>query len=277
MYLPWQEKKQMKVDLPRVYYLNYPTQYPRMMVTLKKVISVFSWNFFIFSDSWGWSFWKPLKAVQSEYIKKKKSSHFTLKKWPHKVLSDTEFFIFLSWLAVSISVEDWARWHSALSKARLHDVLCFSKYWSPLLRGFLYASSVTWHSAYPRNPETAASMLICLYILRNFIYGLTSVTLLRKLIFKCLMDQRITGDQPACPWPYQFFSLFPLPITQLTNNTRTSIVLLTSPRLTKIIHSYLSLTDTKGCVHDAWRALNCFHCGLSPVGGAAACHCGNTL
>lgn len=35
---------------------------------------------------------------------------------------------------------------------------CFSKYWFPLLQG----SSVTWHSAYPRNLETVTSMLICL-------------------------------------------------------------------------------------------------------------------
>lgn len=177
---------------------------------------------------------------------------------------------------MSISVEDWTHWHSALSKAKLHDVLCFNKYWCPLLWGFLYASSVTWHSAYPRNLETAASMLICLYILRNFIYGLTSVTLLHKLTFKCLTEQRITGEQPACLWPYHFFSLFPIPMTQLTHNTRTSIVLMTSPRLTKIIHSYDSLSDTKDCVHDAWVVLNCFSCRHNPVDGAAAWHCGNS-
>lgn len=134
-----------------------------------------------------------------------KSSYFTLTK---VAIHSMEWYrIFFSELTGSISVEDWTCWHSVLSKAKLHNVLCFSKYWSPLLQCFLYASLVTWHSAYPRNPETAASMLICLYILRNFIYGLTSVISFHKLSFKSLSHQRITGDWPTCPWSYHFYSL----------------------------------------------------------------------
>lgn len=115
--------------------------------------------------------------------------------------------IFFSELTGSISVEDWTRWHSVLSKANLHNVLCFSKYWSPLLQGFLYASLVTWHSVYPRNPETAASMLICLYILRNFFYGLTSVISLHKLSFKSLSHPRIAGRLANMPTALPFYSL----------------------------------------------------------------------
>lgn len=142
--------------------------------------------------------------MQSEYIFLK-SSYFTLTKM---TIHSVEWCrIFFSELTGSIRVEDWTHWHSVLSKAKLHTVLCFSKYWSPLLQGFLYASLVTWHSVYPRNPETAASMLICLCILRNFIYGLTSVTSLCKLSLKSLSHQRITGDWPTCPWLYHFYSL----------------------------------------------------------------------
>lgn len=155
-------------------------------------------------------------------------------------------------------------------------MLCFSKYWYPLLQGFLCVSSVTWHSAYPRNPETASSMLVCLCILRNFIYGLTSVTLRHKLTFKCLTEQRIDWTPASLPvaLPF-FFFLFPIPMTQLVHNSRTSVVLMTSLGLAKIIHSYDSLTHWhRGlCIHDVCVELNCFSCRLNPVDGAAVWHC----
>lgn len=123
--------------------------------------------------------------------------------------------------------------------------------------------------------ETAASMLICLYILGNFIYSLTLVMLLRKLTFQCLTEQRITGDQPACPWPYHFCSLFPISVTQLTHDTRTSMVLMTLLKLFIVMIHWL--TETEDYVHHVWVDLSCFSCRLNPVDGAAAWHCGNTL
>lgn len=150
--------------------------------------------------------------------------------------------IFFSELTGSISVEDRTRWHSALSKAKLHNVLCFSKYWSPLLQGFLYASSVTWPSVYSRNPETVSSINAYLFIYfkkHNLWFDFSPVT--SQINFQVPVSSENNWRLANMPMALPF--LFLTPVTQLTHTTRTSIVLMTSPRAARTIHSYHSQTD----------------------------------
>lgn len=98
-----------------------------------------------------------LKAVQSKYTLKKKSFYFTLIK---RTSQDVEWYrIFcLSLLCLSV----WKTEHIGIQlcqkqNSMMHSV---SVNTDPLLQGSLYASSVTWHSVYPRSSSINANLFM---------------------------------------------------------------------------------------------------------------------